>query len=97
MHKLYQTIAAGDLKANTNQAFAMAENGPVVILSRATPKAVLVSPDEWNKIAQRLKILEALQEALRIEDRNEANHTWVTSSEMKTRIAKRGLDVGSSL
>jgi prevent-host-death family protein len=97
MHKLYQTIAAGDLKANTNQAFAMAEKGPVVILSRATPKAVLVSPDEWNKIAQRLKTLEALQEALRIEDRNEANQTWVTSSEMKTRIAKRGLDVGSSL
>ena len=31
MHELYQTIAAGDLKANTNEAFAMAEKGPVII------------------------------------------------------------------
>jgi hypothetical protein len=27
MHKLYQTIDAGDLKANTNHAFAMVEQG----------------------------------------------------------------------
>ena len=97
MHELYQTIAAGDLKANTNNAFAMAERGPVVVLSRATPKAVLVAPDEWNRIAERLKILEALLEAQRIEARNEANSSWVSSTEMKARLAKRGVNVGSSL
>ena len=97
MHELYQTIAAGDLKANTNNAFAMAERGPVVVLSRATPKAVLVAPDEWNRIAERLKILEALLEAQRIEARNEANSSWVSSTEMKARSAKRGVNVGSSL
>ncbi len=97
MHELYQTIAAGDLKANTNQAFAMAEKGPVIILSRATPKAVLVSPDEWNRIAKRLKVLEALQEAQRIEARNEANQSWVSSTEMQARLAKPGVNVGSSL
>ena len=97
MNELYQTIAAGDLKANTNEAFAMAEKGPVVVLSRATPKAVLVSPDEWNRIAKRLKMLEALQEAQRIEARNDANQSWVSSAEMKARLAKRGVNVGSSL
>jgi prevent-host-death family protein len=91
MHELYQTIAAGDLKANTNNAFAMAARGPVVVLSRATPKAVLVAPEEWNRIAERLKMLEALVEAQRIEARNEANQSWVTSTEMRARLAKRGV------
>ncbi|MBE2237399.1 MAG: type II toxin-antitoxin system Phd/YefM family antitoxin [Caldilineaceae bacterium] len=97
MHKLYQTIAAGDLKANTNAAFAMAEEGPVVVLSKATPKAVLVSPDEWNRIAQRLSVLEALVEAQRIEVLNETNQSWVTGAELRDRLAKRGVNVGSSL
>jgi PHD/YefM family antitoxin component YafN of YafNO toxin-antitoxin module len=97
MHELYQTIAAGELKANTNAAFLMAENGPVIILSRATPKAVLVAPDEWNRIVERLKMLEALHEAQHIEARNDANSSWVSSTEMRTRLAKRGVNVGSSL
>ena len=97
MHELYQTIAAGELKANTNEAFAMAEKGPVIILSRATPRAVLVSPDEWNRIAKRLRMLESLQEAHRIEARNNADGSWVSSAEMKERLAKRGVNVGSSL
>jgi prevent-host-death family protein len=97
MHELYQTLAAGDLKANTNEAFAMTEKGPVVILSKATPKAVLVSPSEWNRIARRLKMLEMLQEAQQIEARNEANQSWVSSAEMRARLAQRGMNVGSSL
>jgi prevent-host-death family protein len=97
MNELYQTIAAGDLKANANEAFAMAEKGPVVVLSRATPKAVLVAPDEWNRIAKRLKMLEALQEAQQIEARNDANQSWISSAEMKARLAKRGVNVGSTL
>ena len=97
MHELYQTIAAGDLKSNTNDAFQMAEHGPVIVLSKATPKAVLVSPDEWNRIARRLKMLDALLEAQRIEARNDANESWVSSAEMRARLAKRGVNVGSSL
>ena len=97
MHELYQTIAAGDLKSNTNEAFEMAENGPVVVLSKATPKAVLVAPEEWNRIAKRLKMLDALLEAQRIEQRNNENNSWVSSAEMRTKLAKRGVDVGSSL
>ncbi len=97
MYALHQTMAAGELKANANEAFEMAKNGPVVILSRATPKAVLVAPDEWNRIARRLQILEAQQEAERIEAHNDAEESWVSSAEMKARLAKRGIDVGSAL
>ncbi len=97
MHELYQTIAAGDLKSNTNGAFEMAEKGPVIVLSKATPKAVLVAPEEWNRIAKRLKMMEALLEAQRIEQRNNANDSWISSAEMSERLAKRGVNVGSSL
>lgn len=97
MHELYQTIAAGELKSNTNGAFEMAEKGPVIVLSRATPKAVLISPGEWNRIARRLRIFEIQQEAREIEARNDAEQSWVSSAEMKERLAKRGLDVGSPL
>lgn len=97
MHELYQTMAAGELKSNTNAAFEMAQKGPVVILSRATPKAVLISPDEWNRIAKRLQLLEAQQEAAQIEARNDAADSWITSAEMRAKLTKRGVDVGSTL
>ena len=97
MNELYQTIAAGDLKANTNEALAMLEDGPVVVLSKATPKAVIVSVKEWNRIAKRLKLLETLVEAQHVEAYNEANQSWVTSSDMRGRLAKRGVNVGDSL
>ena len=95
MHELHQTIAAGELKINASRAFALAEKGPVVILSRATPRAVLVAPDEWNHIAKRLEMLESLLEAQRIEARNDADASWVTSAEMRERLTRRGVDVGS--
>ena len=97
MHELHQTIAAGELKSNTNEAFEMVKKGPVVILSKATPKAVLVAPDEWNRIAKRLQLLEAQLEAQQIEARNDADNSWVSSAELKARLAKRGVNVGSTL
>ena len=97
MQTVHQTIADGDLRAKPAEAFAMLAEGPVVVLGKAEPKAVLVSVDEWNRIARRLRMLEALVEAQRIEARNDANQSWVTSSELKQRLAERGMDVGSSL
>lgn len=44
---------------------------------------------EWNRIADRLKLLEMLLEAQQVETRNEADQSWVTSSEMKERLRKR--------
>lgn len=97
MHELHQMIAAGELQSNASRVFALAEKGPVVVLSDATPRAVLVTPDEWNRIAKRLEMLESLLEAQRIETRNEVEDSWVTSAEMRDRLARRGVHVGSSL
>lgn len=51
---------------------------------------------EWNRIADRLKLLEILLEAQQVEARNEADQSWVTSSELRERLAKRGVNGGSS-
>lgn len=58
MYELYQTIPAGDLKAHAATVFEMAEKGPVVIMSRATPKAVMVTPNEWNATARLIQDLQ---------------------------------------
>ena len=88
MQAVPQTIAAADLHAKTNEAFAMLAEGPVIVLGSAEPKAVLVSVDEWNRIASRLKLLEALVEAQRIEARNDVNQTWVSSSDLRQRLTR---------
>ena len=66
MHELYQTVAAGDLKAHTAAVFDMAEKGPVVVMSRATPKAVMVAASEWNATA---RLIQDLREQLAREKR----------------------------
>lgn len=60
MHKLYETMPASEIKQNTNAAFEKAVNGPVVVLSRTQPKAVIVSPEMWNATAERLAYLESM-------------------------------------
>ena len=90
-----QTIPISELRRQQDKILKMAESAPVVLMSRSEPAGVLVSPQEWNRIVNRLKLLEALQEARRNIARNDANNTWVSSAEMRKRMQERGVDVGS--
>ena len=76
MHQLYQTFGAGDLKSNANTAFQMAESGPVVVLRKTQPAAVMINPDKWNDIAQELNDLRALVAALRAEQELSDPDAW---------------------
>ncbi|MEM7536406.1 MAG: hypothetical protein AAF639_29755 [Chloroflexota bacterium] len=38
----------------------MADIAPVVIMNRATPRAIMVSPEQWNSTARRLAYLESI-------------------------------------
>lgn len=53
----------------------MTENGLVTILSKATPKAVLVSLEEWNRVAHCLSDLEFNEKA------RSATQEWRESGE----------------
>ncbi|MBV7327027.1 type II toxin-antitoxin system Phd/YefM family antitoxin [Chloroflexi bacterium TSY] len=41
-----------DLKNNTSEVTSKAERGPVVIMNRATPQGVFVSPTQWNALVE---------------------------------------------
>ena len=61
MQELPQTASASDFKVNPNAIFEKATNGPVLIMSRAAQKAVVLSPDYWNELAKELKRLHHLE------------------------------------
>jgi prevent-host-death family protein len=58
-----QTIPISELRRQQDKILKMAEAAPVVLMSSSEPAGVLVSPIEWNRIVNRLKQLEAMQEA----------------------------------
>ena len=60
-----QTVPISELRRQQDKILRMAEAAPVILMSRSEPAGVLVSPQEWNQIVERLRQLEALQEARR--------------------------------
>ncbi len=50
-HGLPQTAPISDMRNRQNELLDMTENGPVVLLSRSKPAAVLLSPSQWDAIA----------------------------------------------
>lgn len=90
-----QTVPISELRRQQDKILKMAASAPVVLMSRSEPAGVLVSPQEWNQIVDRLRHLEALQEARHNILANNANQTWVSSAEMRKKMQTRGVNVGS--
>ena len=90
-----QTVPISELRRQQDKILKMAESAPVVLMSRSEPAGVLVSPQEWNQIVNRLRQLEAIHEARRNIVQNDANQSWVSSADMRRRMQARGVDVGS--
>jgi len=53
-----ETVSMHELKNNTRVVTEKFSTGPVLLLNRATPQGVIVSPEQWNTIVQRLADLE---------------------------------------
>ena len=56
-----QTASMNEIKNRTASVTEKFSKGPVVLMNRATPQAVLVSPQQWNAILDKL---EELQDAV---------------------------------
>ena len=69
----------------------MLDKGPVVLASYSKPAAVLVSVAEWQRVADELATLRLAAEARLIKAENDAAGSWVSSAEMRKRMAKRGV------
>ena len=86
MQTLQQTAPISDMRKDQDAVLSMMANGPVILMARSRPKAVIVDPDEWNAIAQRLKMLETLNEARRIEALANAQDSWIPWEATKARM-----------
>jgi prevent-host-death family protein len=54
VNALPQTAPMSDMRNRQSELLHMAEHGPVLLLSRSKPAAVLLSPDLWDAIAEAL-------------------------------------------
>ena len=58
MNKLPQIVPISDIRIRHGEVLEKLENGPVILAQRSRPAAVLISVEEWDKIAQRMSELE---------------------------------------
>ena len=92
MQELFQTVAVGEMKSHPNATFRMAEKGPVVVMSRSVPKAVVVNPDEWNRIAAEMREYKRLHAAmLKQRSREMDDGDYMTQEQLEAGLQERGL------
>ncbi|MCB0094252.1 MAG: hypothetical protein KDE46_00975 [Caldilineaceae bacterium] len=60
-YPLPQTAPISDMRQRQDDILTMTKGGPVVLLSRSQPAAVLLSPTMWDEIADELKRLHHLE------------------------------------
>lgn len=61
LNRIPQTASMQEIKNRTAEVTGKFINGPVMLMNRATPQAVIVSPEHWNEIVDRL---EEMQDAI---------------------------------
>lgn len=60
MSTVPQIVPVSDMSTKQTQVLAKLADGPVILAQRSKPTAVMVSVHEWDTIARRLEIAEAL-------------------------------------
>lgn len=94
MEQVQQIEPITQMQKHPNAVLAKLAAGPVILAQRSRPTAVLVSVEQWDQIAKELSTLRLLAESRRIAARNDADRSWVSSAEMRERMAKHGVVVG---
>lgn len=61
LDRIPQTASMQDIKNRTSAVTKKFAKGPVMLMNRATPQAILISPAQWNAILDRL---EGMQDAI---------------------------------
>ena len=91
MNKVQQIEPITQIQRAPSEVLAMLANGPVVLAQRSKPAAVLVSVEEWDRLADELTRLRLSVESRYIVAQNDAAGSWVSSIEMRERMAKHGV------
>ena len=62
MLQLMATAPVSDMNRRPGDVIAMLKEGPVALMARSEPAAVMVMPQAWNEIAKELEELENLRD-----------------------------------
>lgn len=60
MEKVMPTAPISDMHLKQKELLKRVDKGPVVLMSRSQPAAVVVSVDEWNRTALQLEVMLAI-------------------------------------
>lgn len=93
MLPLMKTAPMSDMGRKPSHVLEMTKSGPVALMARSNPAAILVSPEQWNRIAEELRRLRVIAEARQIEARTDAANAWVSDEELMAQLAERGIHV----
>lgn len=90
MHPLPHAAPISDMHNHQAQILSLAQSGPVMLTARGRTAAVLLSPEKWNSIAVRLRNLELLLEAKRIEmEMERAPSRVIIDEELERQLAEK--------
>jgi PHD/YefM family antitoxin component YafN of YafNO toxin-antitoxin module len=94
MNRVQQIAPVTQIQKQPNEVFAKLAAGPVVLAKGSVATAVLVSIDEWDRLADELAKLRLAAESRYIAAANDAGGGWVSSTQMRERMAEHGVMVG---
>ena len=67
LNQVMKTAPISDMKRNQSQVMSFLSDGPVVLMQRSQPAAVMVAPTQWNAIAEEVEELRDVIAALKAE------------------------------
>ena len=91
MNTLPQTDAISNFKNKHDAVLSKLRAGPVLLLQRSKPAAVLVSPEEWDRTAREMKRLKRIVAADEALAQMRAGD-YVSQEEYEAGLKEQGLD-----
>jgi|GEM_PF-1737226 len=62
---MYRTTTVSELRADLSSLLASLKEGPLLVLSHSKPKAVLVEPEVFENLLDRIELLEDIMDGRR--------------------------------
>lgn len=89
MNTVPQIEPVSKLVKDHKAIFARLDSGPVILANRSQPQAVIISIDEWDRIAKELNRYRIMAEGRRIIERNDANDSWTSFEDLLDELEKK--------
>ncbi len=89
MQQVPQITPVSDMCDRQQEVLAMMDNAPVILAEQSKPRAVLVSIEQWNRIAREVERSRVSAEVERIHERNEREGSWVNALDQLDQLEQK--------